>query len=1153
MSQRPIHELESRWQAQWELNGIYRAGHRPEAEPFYGLVEFPFPSGAGIHMGHARCYIPIDAYMRRQRMLGKDVLYPMGWDAFGLPTENYAIKNKIRPQDATAQNVANFRRQLKALGLSFDWSREVDTTDPAYFKWTQWQFLQFVKHGMAYKAVTAINWCPRCKIGLANEEAQGGLCERCGNPVEKREKSQWMIRITSYADRLLKDLEPLDYLDKIKAQQRNWIGKSEGAHIAFALRMPGEPDGKYDVTVFTTRPDTIFGVTFLSISPELAKRWMDGGWNASDLVKTYVETALNRPEEDRSNATMKKTGVDTGVKAVNPVNDEEIPVFVADYVLGGYGTGAVMGVPAHDTRDFAFAETFGLSVKNVVAPMRVDKKNPPVEGKTTSERHIVQAIIRDPETGKILCLKWKEFAWMSFPMGGIEAGEDVVAAARREVSEETGYRNLAFRRVLGGPVRSEYFAGHKDENRIAFASAVLFDLEDKTRDEVKPEELAKHEPIWMDAKEINANTMACAEIDIWLSRLADPTNHVMEEEGVAINSHFIDGLPTWKAKEDVISWLKENKRGEGATTYNLRDWVFSRQRYWGEPIPLVHCDACAKQKQKVLLVHGYAGSASKNWFPWMKSELERAGFEVLAPTMSTANHPDFEAWQNELAPLVAQLGPQDVIVAHSMGGKAIVHALKRANKRVGHLLLVASSVFVDVRERDWEMLAHLWPGMDLPAVQAFWSVEKTPADLSDLADDKQFITSNDDLFVPGASLVNIPDGWFRQVFDGCGHFQGKTYPELLERIVATKHNGWISLPEAQLPLELPPIEAYTPSDDGESPLANIPEWVNTTCPACGGPAKRETDTMPNWAGSSWYFLRYTDSKNDQALASPEALKHWMPVDLYNGGMEHTTLHLLYSRFWHKFLWDIGAIPRECGSEPYKARRSQGLILATDGSKMSKSKGNVVNPDDVVVTHGADVLRAYLMFIGPFDQPVPWDMNGIEGVRKFLDRVWNLFEEASRPEETSALRTLYHQTLKKIGDGIDHLQFNTCVSQLMILTNAYQAAGGIPAAHREGFLQMLAPIVPHAAEELWRKEGKTSTIHLSTWPVYDEAALESETYELVVQVNGKVRGKISVPKDTDETAALTLATQEENVLRWMEGKHPQKTVFVKGRLINLIVG
>lgn len=1026
MSQRPIHEVESRWQAQWERDGVYRAGRRPDAEPFYGLVEFPFPSGAGIHTGHARSYVPIDAYMRRQRMLGKDVLYPIGWDAFGLPTENYAIKNKIRPQDATAQNVANFRRQLKALGISFDWSREVDTTDPAYFKWTQWQFLQFVKHGMAYKAVTAINWCPRCKIGLANEEAQGGLCERCGNPVEKREKSQWMIRITSYADRLLSDLEPLDYLDKIKAQQRHWIGKSEGARIAFALRMAGEAEGKYDVTVFTTRPDTIFGVTFLSISPELAKRWMDAGWKASDAAKTYVEAALNRPEEDRSNQAKEKTGVNTGVKAINPINNEEIPVFVADYVLGGYGTGAVMGVPAHDARDAAFAKAFGLPSRGVVMP-------------------------------------------------------EVVFSG-------------ADSKMFKNPEEAMEFLDQVRQGKI-----------------------------------------------VW------------DGEGKAVNSGFIDGLPTWKAKEDVVSWLKENKRGEGAITYNLRDWVFSRQRYWGEPIPLVHCEACAKEKQKVLLVHGYAGGASKNWFPWMKESLERAGFDVLAPTMSTANHPNFEAWQAELAPLIAKLGPRDVIVAHSMGGKAIVHALKRANKRVGHLMLVASSLFVDVRDRDWEMLAHLWPGMDLPAVQAFWNAEETPKDLDDLADDKQFIASNDDLFVPGASLVNVPNGWFRQVFDGCGHFQGEAYPELLERILATKHDGWIPLPESQLPLELPPIEAYTPSDDGESPLANISEWVNTTCPACDGPAKRETDTMPNWAGSSWYFLRYTDPKNEQALASSEALKQWMPVDLYNGGMEHTTVHLLYSRFWHKFLWDIGAIPRECGSEPYKKRRSQGLVLASDGSKMSKSKGNVVNPDDVVETHGADVLRAYLMFMGPFDQPVPWDMNGIEGVRKFLDRVWNLFESGSSIEETNDLRTLYHQTLKKIGEGIERLQFNTCISQLMILTNAYQAGGGIPASHREGFLQMLAPIVPHMAEELWQKEGKTETIHLSTWPTYDETALEADSYALVVQVNGKVRGKIMIARDTDEKTAVALAMEDEQVRRWIaNGAQIKKTVFVKGRLMNLIV-
>ena len=1151
MSQRPIQELEARLQKQWELDGVYRA-NASTGERFYGLVEFPFPSGDGLHMGHLRSYIALDAYTRRQRMLGKNVLFPMGWDAFGLPTENAAIKNKMKPQAITDRNVANFKRQFHMLGTGFDWTREVNTTDPEYYRWTQWQFLQFVKHGMAYKALTEINWCPRCKIGLANEEAVGGVCERCGNPVEKREKSQWMIKITSYAERLIADLDGVDYLDKVKAQQKNWIGRSEGANVTFTLNVSGQEAGKYSVEVFTTRPDTIFGVTFLLISPELAKRWMDAGWKASDEVKSYVSASLSRAETDRSAEGKEKTGVATGVEAVNPVNGSAVPVWIADYVLGGYGTGAVMAVPGHDERDFAFAKKFGLPVQFVVAPHRVDPKNPHVEGKKTVERQTAQAIVRDPRTGRYLCLKWKERPWTTFIVGGVEEGEDIVDAARREVLEETGYRDLTFRRTLGGPIRADYFAAHKDENRVAYATGVLFDLVSDTRDEVVSAELAKHEPVWLERSDLTMEKMNTAEIELWGPRLENDLHDVMEEEGFAVNSDWLNGAPTWKACEDMLSWLEEKGVGKRVTTYKLRDWVFSRQRYWGEPIPLVHCDACAKQTQKVLLVHGYGVSADKQWFPWMKSELERAGFEVMAPSLSDPKHPKFETWMDELAPYVDQLGPQDIIVAHSLGGKAAIHALKRANKKIGHLLLVASAVFFPVEARHWDELGVVWPGLDAEATKAFWSAEPLPADVNELAMDKQFIASSDDPFVPEPVIDLIPEGWFRKIFDGKGHFQGSAYPELLERVMSMKHHGWIPLPESSLPLVLPPIDAYEPSDDGESPLATMTDWVKTTCPSCGGPARRETDTMPNWAGSSWYFLRYLDPKNTERFASEESMKQWLPVDLYNGGMEHTTLHLLYSRFWYKFLWDIGSIPRECGTEPYHARRSQGMILAADGSKMSKSKGNVVNPDDVVGMYGADVTRAYVMFIGPFDQAAPWDTNGMEGVRKFLDRVWSVFTGGRVVQETADVKTLYHQTVKKIGEGIDALHFNTCISSLMILTNAYQELGGVPVEHREGFLKLLAPFCPFVTEELWKMEGKSGSIHRETWPAYDEAALQSETYTLVIQVNGKVRGKLLLNRDMEDEATVRAhAEGEASVQASIGGKGIVKVVYVKGRLINLI--
>jgi leucyl-tRNA synthetase len=838
---RPIHEMESKWQAKWAAEKTYKTTTDANKENFFGLVEFPFPSGDGLHVGHTRSYFALDAYTRRQRMLGKNVLFPMGWDAFGLPTENYAIKNKVKPQDATRKNISNFKRQFQSMGFGFDWDREIDTTDPKYYKWTQWQFKQFFEsfydreqkrarpisdleipaeilakgeefvrayvdgHRMAFKGSSTINWCDKCKIGLANEEAVGGVCERCGSPVVEKEKSQWMIRITEYADRLLEDLNKVDYLDRVKAQQKNWIGKSEGARIKFRTNTDDV------ITVFTTRPDTIFGVTYVTLAPEheLVSSWLKGGFIKNpDEVKAYVSAASAKSVEDRQAEQETKTGVKLeGITVTNPVNSEVVPVFISDYVLAGYGTGAVMAVPAHDDRDFAFAKTFNLPIKQVVT-------------------------------------------------------------------------------IEGGEVELPF-----------------------------------------------------------------------TEDGIAINSDFHQRLPTWKAKADVTSWLAEYGKGEYAATFRLRDWVFSRQRYWGEPMPIVHCERC----------------------------------------------------------------------------------------------------------------------------------------------------------------------------------------------------GYIAVPDEQLPVVLPEIAEYEPTEDGSSPLAKMDEWVNVSCSSCGGKAKRETDVMPNWAGSSWYFLRYCDPHNDEAFASQEAMKYWMPVNLYNGGMEHTTLHLLYSRFWHKFLWDLGHIPKEVGPEPYAKRRSHGLVMAEGGEKMSKSKGNVVNPDDVIASHGADVFKVYELFMGPFDQAVPWDTNGIEGVKRFLDKIWSLVELGMTSEVKPAdakLETLFNQTLKKIGEGIDDLQFNTCVSSLMILVNGFQDHGGIPTSMKKGFVGMIAPFMPHLAEELWEKIGEKGSVHLSAWPTFDVAKLVADTFELVVQVNGKVRAKAPASSSITEEEAKALALSQ--VTQWLDGKEPKQVLYVKNRLVSIAV-
>ncbi len=762
-------EIERKWQERWESSCIFQAQEGVDKPKFYCLIEFPYPSGAGLHIGHPRSYTALDVLSRKKRHQGYNVLYPIGWDAFGLPTENYAIKTGRKPQEITRENTDTFRRQLKSLGLSFDWSREVNTTDPAYYKWTQWMFLEFFKAGLAYKAKMAINWCTSCKIGLANEEVVSGVCERCGGRVEKRDKEQWMIAITKYAERLLQDLETVDYLEKIKTQQRNWIGKSEGAEIDFSVE-----GMEQKITVFTTRPDTIFGVTYMVVAPEhpLVER-LTTDFQRTE-VEQYVRQASAKTDIDRGNEEKEKTGVFTGSFAINPATQEKIPVWVADYVLMGYGTGAIMAVPQHDERDRAFAMQFSLPI--------VDKP------------------------------------FVSFD----------------EALERTG--------------------------------------------------------------------------------------------------------------------------GRKTVQYKLRDWVFSRQRYWGEPIPLVQCKHCC--------------------------------------------------------------------------------------------------------------------------------------------------------------------------------------PET---------GGWIPVPENQLPVVLPDVEKYEPTDTGESPLAAIDAWVNTTCPMCGAPAKRETDTMPNWAGSSWYFLRYIDPHNNEAFASQEKLKQWMPVDLYNGGMEHTTLHLLYSRFWNKVLFDRGHVPV---SEPYTRRHSHGLVLTSDGTKMSKSKGNEVNPDEVVREYGADSLRMYILFMGPFEEPVPWSLNGLIGVRRFLDKVERY---ASGWNEINAqdLGTVIEPHLKKVSDDIDAFKFNTAVSSFMRLFNDLTDMV-MTRDQLKRCLIILGPFAPHLANECWEMIGETGLVEEQPWPTFDEALLVQTSIEMAVQINGKARATIALAPDADQQTAQTIAFAQANVQKYVEGKEIVKIVYVPGRIFNIVL-
>lgn len=940
-------EIEPKWQKIWDEQKLYRATEDADTKKFYALVEFPFPSGDGIHMGHVRPYTGMDIVSRKRRMQGENVMYPIGWDAFGLPTENYAIKTGRQPADITRENTDNFRRQLKALGFSFDWEREVNTSDPAYYRWTQWIFLQLLKKGLAYKAKMTINWCPKDKIGLANEEAAGGVCDRCGGPTEKREKEQWMLAITKYADRLDADLDTVNYLEKIIAAERNWIGRSGGHQIKFEVL-----NSKHHIEVFTTRIDTLFGVTYLVLAPEhpLLQTLWDTIEN-KDEVRAYIDAAKTKQDIERTAEEKDKTGIQLkGISAVNPAHGETIPVWIADYVLGHYGTGAVMAVPAHDERDFAFAQKYGLPVTHVIMPSLVDHSNPLQEGKEHTFRKMVLAIVYNPKTDKYLVLKWKDLGWTGFITGGVEKNENSIEAAKREIQEETGYANVSFVRSLG-MTEAHFFAKHKDVNRTAHAEHLLFALNDEQKVSVGEAEAAQYEATWMSLAELKSIHLQHAEAPLLLERLQSK-EFCFTGEGVLFNSDEFSDLLSGDAREKIAAKVSAEKK----TTYKLRDWVFSRQRYWGEPIPVVHC------------------------------------------------------------------------------------AL----------------------------------------------------------------------------------------------------------------DGTVPLDESELPLTLPPVEKYQPTDTGESPLAAIDEWVNTLCPLCGGPAKRETDTMPNWAGSSWYYLRYADPHNDTNFADRRKLDYWTPVDWYNGGMEHATLHLLYSRFWHKFLYDLELVP---SIEPYKKRTAHGLVLAENGEKMSKSKGNVINPDDFISRYSADAVRVYSAFMGPFDQAIAWNADSLAGAYRFIERVWALQEKALKKDTAASkieVEILLNQTIKKVSEDIEGMKFNTAISSLMILTNALLAETSIPVNVYEVFLKLLAPFAPHVTEELWQAHGNTGSIHREPWPSYDPSKLESDTVRLVVQINSKVRGHVDISRTCTEDEIMATVKADPAISKWLGEGKPKKVVFVPGRLINIVM-
>jgi leucyl-tRNA synthetase len=1142
--------IEKIWQKRWLASGIYEAhdtGAKAKKPSFYGLIEFPYPSGEGLHVGHIRSNTAMDIITRKRRMEGYNVLYPIGWDAFGLPTENYAIKTGKDPRIVTKKNTDNFRRQLQMLGFGFDWNREVDTTDPNYYRWTQWIFQQFVKRGLAYKKKMSINWCPKDKIGLANEEVIDGKCERCGTQVEKRDKEQWMLAITKYADRLDRDLDEVQFLDKIKLQQRNWIGKSQGAEIAFPIIANGKKSDD-SIRVFTTRIDTLFGVTYVVLAPEhpLVARYASSISNKAE-VDAYIAKARAVSDIDRTAEGKEKTGARLqGLEAFNPANGDKVPVFIADYVLGNYGTGAVMAVPAHDERDFAFAQKYGLPIKEVIEPLiiRQGGEDGVKEGVPFTERHAVVCIVKHWSEEKYMAVHWKRTGWKGFVIGGVEKGEKASEAGAREIAEETGYLHADYVRSLGGFIHAKFYQNVKKENRFAHFEPILYKLKDGEQKPISDEEKSLQEFTWMTAPELE-RFITHIDMKIAFSRLINPSAYT--EYGLLAHSGRFDGMPS----EEAMPFIAKEVGAEIKTQYKLRDWIFSRQRYWGEPIPMVHCDTCANRKQKVLLIHGFESRGDNKKYAWLKPELEKAGFEVFAPTMSTSEHPTVASWMKELTPFIKDFTEHDIIIGHSLGSKAALLLIQKTKKKIGNLFLIASAVG---KRRDWKEAARQMQGSDVVSLKKFWDEPLRYDVVSAHVGAITCIASDNDPLIPSYLHDDLPRTWKRVLVPGAGHFDSREiekFKTLLPLFLeAERDTSLVMVPEEKLPVKLPVVKNYVPTDNGESPLAHIDAWVKTKCPICGGKATRETDTMPNWAGSSWYYLRYTDPKNKKAFASSEHLKRWLPVNWYNGGMEHTTLHLLYSRFWHKFLYDIGYVPT---SEPYAKRTSHGLILAGDGEKMSKSRGNVINPDALVTTFGADSVRLYEMFMAPFDQAVAWSTESIVGVRRFIERVWRLYDKVDRKKGNTApeLASALHKAIRKVTDDIEQMRFNTAVSSLMILINELDKAEHIPKALYEGMLLLLAPFAPFVTEELWAMLGNKQSIHIHAWPVFDASQIIESSVKIMIQVNSKNRAEMEIKGNESQEELAARAEALPEVKKWLTTP-TKKVIYVKGRVLNIVI-
>lgn len=1134
-------DIEKKWQKKWDKDGTFEVKEDPNKEKFYALIEFPYPSGAGLHVGHPRPFTAMDVIARKKRMQGFNVLYPIGFDAFGLPTENYAIKTGRPPAEVTAENIATFTRQLKSLGYSFDWSRSVDTTDPNYYKWTQWIFLQLFKHGLAYKKNQPINWCPKDKIGLANEEVVQGCCERCDTPVEQRNKDQWMLAITKYADKLLNGLSEVDYITPARVQQENWIGKSEGAEIKFKLViLSGAKDILSDLAVFTTRPDTLFGVTFVAVSAELAKKWLAVGWKASDAVKKYIEATLAEQKTAAGDREEKaKTGVDAGIKAVNPATGEEIPVWITNYVMGGVGTGAIMGVPAHDERDFEFAKKFGLPIKQVIAPHIVDPLSPPRSDKKTVPRTVVQGIVKHWDKDEIIQIQWKKFPWKTFVIGGAEEGETLEEAVQREIREETGYQNIKSVKRVTQELRSEWYAPHKDCNRLAYIHIFEVQLGGPEHEELTSEEQTIHEVVWVPRKTM-PTFKPVTEMPFVLDFYARGES-AYPGEGFLINSGKFTGLSSSEAKKKIT----EAVGGQLKTNYKLRDWVFSRQRYWGEPIPLVFCEACAKNKK----FENKGEELNPGWIADEKLPLELPKVKKYEPT-DTGESPlaSIEKWVKTKCPRCGGVARRETDTMPNWAGSSWYFLRYLDPKNNKDFFKTPSFNFrsaIRPTEKDQNYFAEFKKLYTKTKEQNIWIWTVNRLLLNGLNRELwlplrtvAFMAFEKD--IPALAKMLESDGYKMTAQEKWGHefTKGDIRAEIVPIFMDNK--GIYSFTPKGARQEL----IYTDLPANE--FGNLFGFSYRTVAPSYNLAHYEYiekhETRPGHGDQEKiaFLKEWVNAKNPKML-------YWNQVDWYNGGMEHTVLHLLYSRFWNQFLYDIGVVPIR---EPYKKRTSHGMILGPDGEKMSKSRGNVINPDDMVAQFGTDAFRMYIMFMGPFDQAVMWDTNGLVGVRRFLDRVWNLQEYLTDGDNT---QVVMHQTIKKVSEDIDKMGFNTAIAKMMELANHFSKEQKISREEYSIFAKLISPFAPHFAEEIWTSVlGNKKSLAYESWPTFNPALTVENKVTIGVQVNGKVRDSIEIAADATEDSVKALVLASEKVQKWLEGKTPKKVIYIKGKLVSVVV-